>query len=56
MLGPVGHTSKTCGESGGIGGTTIGGDIDREVAASRILIPEFQLHRLIGRQAQRFGL
>ena len=44
MFDPSGHIRKTCGKSRFVGRTAIGGNINGEVATSRILVPESQLH------------
>ena len=52
---PLRHIRKTRNKCRFMSETAIGGNIDREVATSRILVPESQLHRRI-RKCKRNSL
>ena len=52
MLSPVGHIGKPCDKCRLMVEAAVSGDIDREVAGSRIFIPEGQFHGC-GGQAER---
>ena len=53
LFGPAGCTCKPGDERRGVGFAAVGGDIDGEVAACGILVPEAQLHGRRCRQAER---